>query len=258
MSICPSAHASRGVVIAVCLAAAAATRIAVAQPADAPPTPGAQASDQTLTAEAFAQKAALSGLKEVELSRIAIEKVDNSQVRQFAQQILQDHTRANEELKRIAQSKGIQLPATNSLSPTPQDADRQPVSQPEDATRPQDQERERAQRDQAQTTSDPASREAAGTSAKAEMAKMKEECKATIQRMNTLSGDPLASAYVQQMVQDHAKGVQLFEKASQSLTDNELKRFATQTLPTLRNHHQMAMRLSSQLGGVGRTTTENP
>src|SRR5688572_17584549 len=61
----------------------------------------------------FVNKAALAGMTEVELGKIALQKSQNPMVRDFAQRMVTDHTKANEELASIAKSK--QIPAPKSL-----------------------------------------------------------------------------------------------------------------------------------------------
>ena len=58
----------------------------------------------------FLMDAAQGGLLEVEAGRLALERASSEQVRQFAQQLVKDHTDANEKLMQIAQDKGIELP----------------------------------------------------------------------------------------------------------------------------------------------------
>ena len=62
-------------------------------------------------AEKFAQKAAMGGLMEVELGKIAAQKATDPEVKQFAQQMVDDHSKANDELKNIAGTKNIMLPS---------------------------------------------------------------------------------------------------------------------------------------------------
>ena len=49
-------------------------------------------------------------------------------------------------------------------------------------------------------------------------------------------GAAFDKAYMNMMVQDHRKDIQEFEKASNNLSDGEVKAFATRTLPTLKAH----------------------
>ena len=58
----------------------------------------------------FVKEAAQGGLAEVELGELASQKATNPQVKQFAERMVKDHTKANNELKEIAQSKGVKLP----------------------------------------------------------------------------------------------------------------------------------------------------
>ena len=58
----------------------------------------------------FMMEAAQGGMLEVEASRMALERASSQQVKEFAQQLLKDHTDANEKLMQIAQDKGVKLP----------------------------------------------------------------------------------------------------------------------------------------------------
>lgn len=58
----------------------------------------------------FMREAAEGGLAEVELGKLAKEKASSSEVKKFGQRMVDDHSKANEELKQIASSKGVDLP----------------------------------------------------------------------------------------------------------------------------------------------------
>lgn len=58
----------------------------------------------------FMRQAAQAGLFEVKKSELALTRSHNRDVRQFAAQMIRDHTRANQELKQLAASKGVRLP----------------------------------------------------------------------------------------------------------------------------------------------------
>jgi putative membrane protein len=60
----------------------------------------------------FATKAAEGGMAEVELGNLAKEKASNDAVKQFGDRMVQDHTKANDELKQLASQKNINLPTT--------------------------------------------------------------------------------------------------------------------------------------------------
>lgn len=59
----------------------------------------------------FAVKAANGGMLEMEVARLAREKAQSSQVKEFAAMMMADHQKANEELKALAGRKNITLPA---------------------------------------------------------------------------------------------------------------------------------------------------
>lgn len=60
----------------------------------------------------FAVEAANGGMMEVQLGTLALTKASDAQVKQFAQMMVDDHTKANNELKALAQQKNISLPTT--------------------------------------------------------------------------------------------------------------------------------------------------
>lgn len=60
----------------------------------------------------FAVEAADAGMLEVQLGTLAVTKASSPQVKQYAQMMVDDHSKANEELKALAQTKNITLPAT--------------------------------------------------------------------------------------------------------------------------------------------------
>ena len=60
----------------------------------------------------FMEKAAMDGMAEVEMGRMAASKATDAQVKQFAQRMVTDHSKANDELKQLAGNKGVQLPSS--------------------------------------------------------------------------------------------------------------------------------------------------
>ncbi|HEU4889620.1 MAG TPA: DUF4142 domain-containing protein [Thermoanaerobaculia bacterium] len=64
--------------------------------------------------------------------------------------------------------------------------------------------------------------------------------KAGYEHLNGLSGAEFDKAYMQHMVEDHEKDVAEFDKASTSATDADLKAWAGKTLPTLKEHLELA------------------
>jgi putative membrane protein len=58
----------------------------------------------------FAKEAAIGGMAEVELGTLAKEKASSPDVKQFADRMVTDHSKANDELKQWAQQKNATLP----------------------------------------------------------------------------------------------------------------------------------------------------
>lgn len=139
----------------------------------------------------FAMKAARGGLAEVELGRIASQNASDDSVKQFGQRMVDDHSKANDELKQIASSKGIALPTA-----------------------------------------------ASGKDKK------------TAGRLQKMSGADFDRAYMKDMVADHKADVAEFEREAKSGRDPELKAFAEKTLPTLKEHLQMALDAASKVGAA--------
>lgn len=129
----------------------------------------------------FATEAAQGGMAEVQLGQLAVQKAENPDVKAFGQHMVDDHTKANDQLKQIASQEGITLPTTLD------------------------------QKDVLLQT-----------------------------KLQSLSGRQFDKAYMTAMVKDHQKDVKEFEKESKSGSDVQIKAFASQTLPTLQNHLQMA------------------
>lgn len=64
----------------------------------------------------FLEKAAHAGHTEVEGSKLALSKATSPEVKQFAQQMVDDHTKAGEELKQLAESKGLKVPTEPAMA----------------------------------------------------------------------------------------------------------------------------------------------
>lgn len=79
-------------------------------PTQAGSAPG-QASRQANPDHDFVLEAAMGGMAAVELGHLASEKAQSDQVKQFAQRMVTDHGKANDELKSLVASKNISLPA---------------------------------------------------------------------------------------------------------------------------------------------------
>ena len=76
-----------------------------------PPSPKATSGTTTAGPDAaFVKEAAIGGMAEVELGNLAKERGSSSDVKQFGDRMVTDHSKANDELKQWAQQKNITLP----------------------------------------------------------------------------------------------------------------------------------------------------
>jgi putative membrane protein len=165
--------------------------IAMAQASGASPSAGASA--LSAVDRSFVTAAAMGGMTEVEAGKLAAANASAPAVKDFGSHMVDDHTKANDELSGIVKSKGLTPPAA--LDPTHQKV---------------------------------------------------------VDRLQKLHGAAFDRAFMSQMLTDHKKTIALFEKASSSAKDADLKAFATKTTPTLKAHLKMAEQASkASTGGKG-------
>ena len=77
-----------------------------------PAKPATDKGDSVVTGGdlAFMNAAAPGGMAEVELGKMAASKAQNAEVKAFGQKMVEDHSKAGEELKQLAAQKKVMLP----------------------------------------------------------------------------------------------------------------------------------------------------
>jgi putative membrane protein len=172
-----------------------------------PPSARATAAVEAADAE-FITRAAEGGMKEVEVGKLAQARASDSNVKAFAGRMVKDHGTSNDELMSLAKKKGVTLA---------------PPAKMTDATRKPD-------------PSVPAAGErgARGTTGAGGP-------------LEGLKGAEFDRAYMNQMVSDHEKTVQLFEQQSISGKDPEVKAWAAKKLPIVREHLTQATSIRDRL-----------
>lgn len=145
----------------------------------------------------WVHEAAIGGMTEVELGKLAASQAESSDVKQFGQRMVDDHSKANNDLSALAQQKNIKLPET--------------LDAPHKAIR---------------------------------------------DRLAKLSGAAFDKAYMQDMVKDHTKDVASFGREAKSGKDEDVKGFASRTLPTLEEHLKMAREAAGKVGAGAKATTK--
>jgi len=68
------------------------------------------AANANASGDSFVTEAASGGMAEVELGKLASTKSQNADVKKFAEMMVTDHSKANDELKSLASKKNITLP----------------------------------------------------------------------------------------------------------------------------------------------------
>jgi putative membrane protein len=132
----------------------------------------------------FAQEAQMGGLEQIQLAKLAQQKAASDSVKQYAQKMIDDHTKADDQLQQVASRENMTLP--DRLNSKQQDM---------------------------------------------------------INKLSQLSGPAFDKAYVKDMVKDHKKDVSAYRAESQLGTNPNIKQFASQTLPVLQQHLDLAKNL---------------
>jgi putative membrane protein len=76
--------------------------------------------------------------------------------------------------------------------------------------------------------------------------------KAEVDRLAKLSGEKFDREYMQAMIKDHKEDVAKFQREAEKGKDPDIKQFASQTLPTLKKHLELAQTTGQQVGALRR------
>ena len=76
---------------------------------------------------------------------------------------------------------------------------------------------------------------------------LKPEQQAVVSRLEKLAGKAFDREYMREMVSDHTKDISEFERASSQATNPDIKQFASEALPTLRDHLKSAREIAGKL-----------
>jgi putative membrane protein len=136
----------------------------------------------------FMVKAANGGMMEVEAGKLAQQKALSQSLRDFASRMVTDHTKSGDELKALAATKNITLPAT--LGKDEQDH---------------------------------------------------------LTEMGGKTGSEFDKHYVDMMVADHDKTVNMFEDMANDARDADVKAWAAKTLPALKEHQQAIKAIKNKM-----------
>jgi len=79
---------------------------------------------------------------------------------------------------------------------------------------------------------------------------LKPEQQNVVSRLEKLSGKAFDREFMKEMVSDHTKDVSEFERAASQSTNADIKQFASEALPTLRDHLKMAREIAAGKPGA--------
>ena len=229
------------------VAAALTVAPALAQPqpnsGQTPPTsrgtasPGGAPSATVVTprvhsATEFMRMAEMSDRFEIGSSRLAEERAQNQQVKQFAQEMVRDHTQTTQKLTQLMQQmQGTTGAQTSSASP-PANAGASNARTGSGTTPP------------GATSGGSAMTTAQGG---VQSQGLDAEHRQMLQRLQNARGAEFDRLYMQMQVQAHQQAVDMFTTYSQQGDNAQLKQFAAQTLPTLQQHLQRAQQVQRSL-----------
>ena len=137
--------------------------------------------------KAFVRKALEGGMAEVQIGQLALQKSNNADVKQFAQKMVDDHTRLGEQMKPVAEQMNINAPE--------------------------------------------------GLSSKD---------KATVAKLNKLSGDAFDKAYIKDMVKDHKQDEKDFKQEAMNTSNPALKEVVSQGAQVIGEHLQMIEQIAQK------------
>lgn len=189
----------------------------------------------------FITKTAKSNMMEIHMAQMAQQKASSQQVKDIAKRLETDHTQATEQLKPIAESKGVSLPDSSGMmnhmgSGHSANTTDNPSSNTSAGTSGTDQ--------TAGTTTSAGT--STGSSASADM--MSSGSGKHMSKLNGLSGAEFDREYLRNQLQHHQKDIKEFEKAANdSKMSSETRNFAQQILPNLREHLRMIQSAQSQM-----------
>ncbi len=145
---------------------------------------------QEMSNEKFVDKASALNVGEINAAKQALDKAESDAVKSFAQRMIDDHTKANEQLAELAKQKNLEGK----------------ISQHADV-----------------------------------------KSMASSAQLKLMSGKSFDKSYIKSQVSAHKTAIETFQREAEQGQDPELKAFAQKTLPTLKEHLELANNLNEKL-----------
>jgi len=207
----------------------------------------------------FVEDAANASLTEVKMSQLALTMSSNASVKEVAQQMIDDHTKAFESLKAMATSKGFVLPfesigsrsTTGTAIDQPAGTDVNGSGNAGEGISGSGERMGTGDRvgtgDRGATGDRVGTGDRMGIKADDIPASLPKASQKKYDELSKLNGEKFDKTYLGNLIDDHKKVIKFFEKESKSGDDSEFKTWATNTLPTLRHHLEMAQSTEKDL-----------
>ena|ERR1051326_6696527 len=141
----------------------------------------------------FMREAAQGGMAEVRMGELAKERGATDRVREFGQRMIDDHSKANDDLKDLASRKGVTLPADIGA-----------------------------------------------------------DNRAVLSQLRRLHGSAFDAAYIRHMRMDHQMDVAAFRREAENGRDPDVRHFAQDKLPIIRDHYNQISRMAEHRWRMGR------
>jgi predicted outer membrane protein len=221
----------------------------------------------------FVEKAAMVSKQQVTLSELAISQSTNPSVKQFAERVIKDHQKSFDSLKSIAATKGISLPfasigsgitstgsenmgtgktgsGSSDLNPYPEPGAKSAADDIKGDVKAAGEEVKSAGEEVASSTKN-ASNDLAGTYPQVASSKEYEKESKKLQEryddLTKLSGEKFDKAYLSDINSNNDKAISIVQKEAKEGWDTDVMTWANETLPSLRNHKEMAKMVKQDL-----------
>lgn len=197
-----------------------------------------QADAGPLTPEKVLNKLHQTNQEEIMMGKLALEKGTSEDIKRYGQSLINDHQKADEEVKRIAKAQNIQLTATPMHKPG--DAEK---SEQTDSAAAGEQDKS-AQADQ--TNSADAKK---GSGKYGAHGQKHDDHAAAMKRLQGLSGEEFDREFARVMAEDHKKVLSFLEQARKETQLAKLHKLIDQLKPALEKHEDTAQQIIAKSGG---------
>jgi len=207
----------------------------------------------------FIQQALETNQAERAMAQLALEQAFSTDVKAYAQQMLQDHTQANKELEALrekttstatsgdrTQMRTRSTTASGNTNRRLESVDyRTDTTGSESGLGTAASPAVGSRMGMTEPTGDPAP--GMGSDAYKAYGQLSEKHQVSINRMKSLSGSQFDQEYLAAQLTNHEQAIYLYEQQVSNGKDTRLREYARKQLPSLRNHLQQARRISDVL-----------